>query len=629
MASESARNYLNKLRTNNYNHDLPKRSFSESETIKFDPRSGTRLVVGQDSNIIDNNNNNNNNNIGNGDREVGREYTPSTITGATNSENINASTSVLDHNNGGGLSSDYSTLTTNTPLSPSTPPPPHANTSIPVHPAPLLTQQQQQQQQLNQIAPASDQYLPGLDFSVLSNPQSPTLGLSETEWKSIPFTTRLKLKAAAKSGTNSDTNTRPNSFEQDPFDEAASSVNSSLGRTSSLFTSTKPNPIPFSARQRQRASSMYNNISSSPLSNSSPAYQFLSRIGNPMTDTTSSENPLNITTSENELGEQVVGDYVIGKMIGYGGFSQVKEAHIIENGNKIVRAVKIVPKYNRSSSREVMEKIRNEFDHEVNIWKTLNHPNILKLRLVIEDSKATYCFADRITGGTLFDVVKSTRGDLDHNLAKLYIYHLSSALLYLHTIMRIVHRDVKLENCLVEHLPDGKSKVVLCDFGLSDYYGLDEMGECDCQYLPLIGPSANACTMISHLHQKNDDFEDRRAHHSHQHHHVRHKSSDESTSSSLSRMRPLTSLNSSSASLASMTSSTSSTASDENFGSLPYACPQLLTSSVPIIDPTVDIWSFGVVLYALYMGKLPWHHSFLPKLRMMILQGHWDRQLVK
>lgn len=176
-----------------------------------------------------------------------------------------------------------------------------------------------------------------------------------------------------------------------------------------------------------------------------------------------------------------------------------------------------------------------QIDHEVLLWKSLDHPNILKLLSVTETEDHTYCFADRITGGTLYDLVKENYCvGLSAPLIVGYAQQLAEALLYLHETMHIVHRDVKLENCLIEEETDekteggddgkrieksniggpnsqqryesgvgivkgnglhngsngqndgksipkflGPKKLLLCDFGMSDYFGDDEDGYLD------------------------------------------------------------------------------------------------------------------------------------------------------
>lgn len=446
----------------------------------------------------------------------------------------------------------------------------------------------------------SDQYLPGLDFNI--NPsaaQSPTLGLSEAEWKAIPFSTRRKLRAAVQQDNNIDV-TSP------------VSAGGSLSRSSTMHAcggtsvggggaSGSGSAIPFSRRHRERAASgsltrSMSAASTDSSASNSPAFQFLSRLGNPPSEGAGNGNGQN----DPELGEQV-GEYIIGKLIGYGGFSQVKEAHTIDNstGEKVVRAVKVVQKQNPGASQDLMERIQSEFDHEVSIWKMLNHEHILPLLLVDDTDRATYCFTHRITGGTLFDLVKNTRGNVDQPTIRRYVCELSSALLYLHETMRIVHRDIKLENCLLECVGMGEHKLILCDFGMSDYFVREDEHKSPPQgsYANhVIGP-ADTSSLFNQYH----NF--------HQYPLIGNSRPNTAPTNNNSRSAGGNSLPSS-----------------QNFGSLPYASPQLLTSNVPLVEPEVDIWALGVVVFALYMGNLPWNHAFLPKLRMMILQGTWDKE---
>ncbi|CAN6672002.1 hypothetical protein TRVA0_045S00848 [Trichomonascus vanleenenianus] len=539
-----------------------------------------------------------------------------------------------------------------------------------------------------------------LDFNITPEAaMSPTMGLSEAEWKAIPFSTRRKLKVAVQ---------QQYSQGNSPTDDRSTSL------PSSVVTKHPSRPIPFSQRQRDRSATMYpintrsvsqiSTDSSSP--SNSPAFQFLSRLGATADAVTGGSNNNNNNNSSasfggDELGEQV-GDYIIGKLIGYGGFSQVKEAHAMENGKKVVRAVKIVQKYNPQSTPEYMERVQCEFDHEVAIWKTLDHEYILRLLSVEDNAKAIYCFTEKITGGTLFDLVKNHRGTLAVPLIKQYAYQLSSALLYLHDTMRIVHRDVKLENCLLEEMPDGTTKLLLCDFGMSDYYepnddasttksGDDNNNDKTeksstkssrqngCNSHNVIGPSDTSSLFNQyHTHTPDGAHSEGSSYFASSHHSSSHGTPDvhsedpmatpplhdplriQHSRAHLSQLTKepdngSTSTNQSNNNSASRSGGGTyskkggggdpvsptgvqvrdwhappvekllNSSTTQNFGSLPYACPQLLTSSVPIIDPSVDMWSYGVVVHALFMGHLPWNHAFLPKLRMMILQGDWDK----
>lgn len=263
-------------------------------------------------------------------------------------------------------------------------------------------------------------------------------------------------------------------------------------------------------------------------------------------------------------------DYVLGKQIGFGGFSVVKEAYKVEEHGSTKRlAVKIVRKNVTDRSERENEEVQAEFDHEVRVWRYLNHPHVLTLDAVYETDYATFCFTKLAIGGTLFDLVRQNRQGLDIALAKKYSYQLACAIRYLHEDARVVHRDIKLENCLLDPVenPDGttSSNLVLCDFGMAEWMATDDGGESPDPY---------------------DEVADRPP---------------------PKQMGPADS-------------------STSVAGSLEYASPELLESSNGIIHPSVDIWAFGVIVYTVIVGSRPFQDSFAPRITANILSGTWNRE---
>jgi serine/threonine protein kinase len=55
-------------------------------------------------------------------------------------------------------------------------------------------------------------------------------------------------------------------------------------------------------------------------------------------------------------------------------------------------------------------------------------------------------------------------------------------------------------------------------------------------------------------------------------------------------------------------------------GSLYFAAPELLNAKV-YTGPEVDVWSFGVVLYVLVCGKVPFDDQSMPALHAKIKRG--------
>lgn len=327
-----------------------------------------------------------------------------------------------------------------------------------------------------------------------------------------------------------------------------------FGSKSKSYTFDRNGSLRQSMRQHSRRSTAS--------SGKSPASTFLSMWS-------SREEP---APQPDDEGQMVGTEYVLGKQIGSGGFSVVKEAFKVEENGETKRlAVKIVRRHVTGKSERENDQAQAEFDHEVRIWRYLNHPNILTLDAVYETDYATFCFTKLAIGGTLFDLVHSHRQGLDMKLAKKYCYQLASAIRYLHEDARIVHRDIKLENCLLDpvELPDGtkSSNLVLCDFGMAEWMSTDNGANSPDPYdnaadrppPKTIGPS--------------------------------------DTSTSIA-------------------------------GSLEYASPELLSSTGGLIDPVVDIWAYGVVAYTVVVGSRPFQDPFSPRVTSNILHGNWNREAV-
>lgn len=58
-------------------------------------------------------------------------------------------------------------------------------------------------------------------------------------------------------------------------------------------------------------------------------------------------------------------------------------------------------------------------------------------------------------------------------------------------------------------------------------------------------------------------------------------------------------------------------------GSLYFAAPELLQAK-HYTGPEVDVWSFGVVLYVLVCGRVPFDDTSLPALHQKIKEGQVD-----
>ncbi|KAL2221082.1 kinase-like domain-containing protein [Thermoascus aurantiacus ATCC 26904] len=325
---------------------------------------------------------------------------------------------------------------------------------------------------------------------------------------------------------------------------------------------TKPRSYTFDRNGSLRNSMRQRSRRSTGSSGKSPASAFLSMWS-------SREEP---APQPDDEGQMVGTDYVLGKRIGFGGFSTVKEAFKLEeNGETRRLAVKIVRKNVAGKNERENDQVQAEFDHEVRVWRYLSHPHVLTLDAVYETDFATFCFTKLAIGGTLFDLVRANRRGLEMPLAKKYCYQLASAIRYLHEDARVVHRDIKLENCLLDPVesPDDTQSfnLVLCDFGMAEWMSADNGGSS-------LDPYDNAADRLPPR-----------------------------------NIGP-------------------AVTSTNVAGSLEYAAPELLLSPGGVIDPAVDIWAFGVVAFAVVVGSRPFQDAFSPRVQSNILGGNWDRDAV-
>ena len=127
--------------------------------------------------------------------------------------------------------------------------------------------------------------------------------------------------------------------------------------------------------------------------------------------------------------------------IGTGAFAEVWLC--THKRTKDVRAVKV---FDKSTLTAGEIKSRSVFV-EVEILKTLDHPNILKVYEYFEDDLKYYIVMEYCEGGDLFDRIEA-EGTFTERYASKIMRLIFTGLNYLHT-KQVVHRDIKPENILI------------------------------------------------------------------------------------------------------------------------------------------------------------------------------------
>jgi serine/threonine protein kinase len=109
--------------------------------------------------------------------------------------------------------------------------------------------------------------------------------------------------------------------------------------------------------------------------------------------------------------------------------------------------------------------------NEIEILKVVsNHPNVIRLLDYFEDAHNFYMVLEYLQGKDLFNFISTNK------LEERHIQHMLKQMLkgmkYMHEVLGIVHRDIKLENIMMsgDSLKDflsGTAVPKFIDFGLS------------------------------------------------------------------------------------------------------------------------------------------------------------------
>ncbi|CAD8042862.1 unnamed protein product [Paramecium primaurelia] len=154
-------------------------------------------------------------------------------------------------------------------------------------------------------------------------------------------------------------------------------------------------------------------------------------------------------------------DYKLGGVLGVGAFSQVRK--VTHRKTRTIRAMKVISK-SRLSTAELQQK----FINEINVYKQLDHPHILKLYEFYQDEKNYYIIIELCTGGELFDKIIE-KGSFSEKEASYIMKQIMSAILYAHN-QNIVHRDLKPENVLLDITSQGNYNVKVVDWGTAKIF---------------------------------------------------------------------------------------------------------------------------------------------------------------
>jgi len=161
--------------------------------------------------------------------------------------------------------------------------------------------------------------------------------------------------------------------------------------------------------------------------------------------------------------------YELGKELGRGGFSVVREGTDRVTGEKI--AIKFIEK--KFVDQEELKLLGREID----IMKKVNHRNVLRLIEIYETDQHLSLVMELVNGGELFYKIVD-KGSYSERDARDIVMQLVEGVDYLHE-KGIAHRDLKPENLLCSET-DGGVVIKIADFGLSKAFSGGSVLETSC-----------------------------------------------------------------------------------------------------------------------------------------------------
>ena len=152
-------------------------------------------------------------------------------------------------------------------------------------------------------------------------------------------------------------------------------------------------------------------------------------------------------------------DYKKLNFLGEGSFAAVYRVQ-----NRITDAVRAMKVINKSSTCSAEDD--KEIFNEINILRTMDHPNILKIFEFYSNRESYSIVTELCSGGELFQEIVD-KGPFTETYSAYVMYQIFSAINYCHK-MNIIHRDLKPENILiVDRDKNNYPRIKICDFGTS------------------------------------------------------------------------------------------------------------------------------------------------------------------
>ena len=152
-------------------------------------------------------------------------------------------------------------------------------------------------------------------------------------------------------------------------------------------------------------------------------------------------------------------DFIVERELGKGNFGSVKLVT-----SKITH--KLYAMKEIKSTRYNSEETCREVEKEIKLLENLDHPNVITYFSSFRENGDFYIITEYINGGSLENLLKKNNAHgklIEEKLLWILLIQSLSGLLYLHENQKIIHRDIKPDNLLI----DQGGNLKISDFGIS------------------------------------------------------------------------------------------------------------------------------------------------------------------
>lgn len=114
-----------------------------------------------------------------------------------------------------------------------------------------------------------------------------------------------------------------------------------------------------------------------------------------------------------------------------------------------------------NESNEIHQKSYRWTLNEKTILERFNHPNIVKLYYAFQDKNKLYLILEYLYGGEIFHHLAQQRY-LSEKDVSFYIVQMVLTLRYLYRHLKVIYRDLKPENCMLNSRRHWCSQTLVC-----------------------------------------------------------------------------------------------------------------------------------------------------------------------